>query len=138
MRGEKDDRRRAAHVLIKQMNDLQFRLRELGTTSGSDSDESSFAEPLGARQRKMEVVCEKSPIKAGKFPGKDFNGWELWVKHYKSVVKEKCWTDQQAKAALPVFLTSWEIEEFETVPRKYIEKVTGEATPNFLNFVRDS
>ena len=38
MRGEKVDRRRAAHDLRMQMKDLQFRLRELGTTGGSDSD----------------------------------------------------------------------------------------------------
>ena len=85
MRGEKVDRRRAAHDLRMQMKDLQFRLWELGTTGGSDSDESIFAEPLGVRQRKTKAVYEKSPIKPEKFPGKDFNRWELWVKRYKSV-----------------------------------------------------
>ena len=130
-RGEKEDRRRAAHDLRMQMKDLQFRLRELGTTGGSDSDESIFAEPLGVRQRKTKAVHEKSPIKPEKFPGKDFNRWELWVKHYKSVAKANGWTDQQAIAALPACLTSWAVEEFETVPRKYIEKVPGEEAPIF-------
>ena len=69
-RGEKEERRRAAHELRMQMKDLQFRLRELGTTGGSDSDESIFAEPLGVRQRKTKAVYEKSPIKPEKFPGK--------------------------------------------------------------------
>ena len=131
MRGEKIDRRRAAHDLRKQMKDLQFRLRELGTTGGSDSDEFIFAEPLGVRQRKTKTVYEKSPIKPEKFPGKDFNRWELWVKHYKSVAKANGWTDQQAITALPACLTSWAVEEFETVPRKYIEKITGEEAPIF-------
>ena len=131
MRGEKMDRRRAAHDLRMQMKDLQFRLRELGTTGGSDSDESILAEPLGVRQRKTKAVYEKSPIKPEKFPGKDFNRWELWVKHYKSVAKANGWTDQQAIAALPACLTSWAVEEFETVPRKYIEKVPGEEAPIF-------
>ena len=58
MRGEKVDRRRAAHDLRMQMKDLQFRLRELGTTGGSDSDESNSAEPLGVRQRKTKAVYE--------------------------------------------------------------------------------
>ena len=35
MRGEKVDRKRAAHDLRMQMKDLQFRLRELGTTGGA-------------------------------------------------------------------------------------------------------
>ena len=131
MRGEKVDRRRAAHDLRMQMNYLQFRLRELGTTGGSDSDESIFAEPLGVQQRKTKAVYEKSPIKPEKFPGKDFNRWELWVKHYKSVAKANGCTDQQAIAALPACLTSWAVEEFETVPRKYIEKVPGEKAPIF-------
>ena len=131
MRGEKVDRRRAAHDLRMQMKDLQFRLRELGTTGGSDSEESILAEPLDVRQRKTKAVYEKSPIKPGKFPGLDFNRWELWVKHYKSVAKANDWTDQQAIAALTACSTSWAVEEFETVPRKYIEIVPGEEAPIF-------
>ena len=131
MRGEKVDRRRAAHDLRMQMKHLQFRLRELGTTGGSDSDESIFAELLGVRQRMTNAVDEKSPIKPEKIPGKDFNRWELWVKHYKSLAKANGWTDQQAIAALPACLTSWAVEEFETVPHKYIEKVPGEEAPIF-------
>ena len=131
MRGEKIDRRRAAHDLRMQMKDLQFRLRELGTTSGSDSDESIFAEPVGVRQRKMKAFYEKSPIKPEKFPGKDLNRWELWVKHYKSMAEANGWTDHQATAALPACLASSAVEDFETVPRKYIEKVPGEEAPVF-------
>ena len=36
-----------------------------------------------------------------------------------------------AIAALPACLTSWAVEEFETVPRKYIEKVPWEEAPIF-------
>ena len=135
MRGEKVYRRRAAHDLRMQMKDLQFRLRDLGTRGGSDSDESILAEPMGVRQRKTKAVYEKSPIKPEIFPGKDFNRWELWVKHYKPVAKANGWTDQQAIAALPTCLTSWAVEEFETVPRKYNEKVPRGRGPNFSNFV---
>ena len=39
--------------------------------------------------------------------------------------------DQQAIAALPACLTSWAVEEFETVPRKYIEKLPGEPSASF-------
>ena len=129
------DRRKAAHDLRMQMKELQFRLRELDTTGGSDSDGSISAEPLGVRQLKTKAVYEKSLIKPEKFPGKDFNRWELWVKQYKSVAKANGWTDQQATAAIPACLTSWAVEEFETVPRKYIEKVPGEEAPIFETFV---
>ena len=114
-----------------QLKDFLFRLRELETTGGSDSEESVFAEPPGVRQRKTKAVYEKSPIKPEKVPGKDFNRWELWVKHYKTVAKTNGWTDQQAITALPACLTFWAVEEFETVPRKYIEKVRVEADPTF-------
>ena len=50
---------------------------------------------------------------------------------YKSVAKANGRTDQQAIAALPVCLTFWAVEEFETVQRKYIEEVPGEAAPLF-------
>ena len=129
MMGEKGDRRRAAHELRMQMKDLQLRLRDLGTTGGSNSDESIFAEPLGVRQRKTSAVYEKSPIKP------DFNRWELWVKHYKPVAKANGWTDHQATAELRACLTSWALKEFETVPRKYIEKVPGEEALIFENLL---
>ena len=130
-RGEKADKRRAAQDLRMQMKDLQFRLQKLGKAGGSDGDGSIFAEPLGVRQGKSKAVYEKSRIKPEKFPGKDFNRWELWVKHYKAVAKANGWTDQQAIAALPVCLTTWAVEEFKTVPRNYIEKVPRESAPVF-------
>ena len=55
-----------------QMKDLQFRLRELSTTVGFDSDESIFAEPGDVWQRKRQAVYQKSRIKPEIFPGKDF------------------------------------------------------------------
>ena len=109
----------------------ECRLRELGTPGDSDSNESIFAETKDVWQRKTKAVYERSPVKPVKFPRGDFKWWELWVKHYKCVAKESGWTDQQATAALPACLTSWAVEEFETVPSKYIEKVPGEGAPIF-------
>ena len=37
----------------------------------------------------------------------------------------------QAIEALPACLTSWDVDEFETVPRQCAEKVLGEKTPQF-------
>ena len=70
------------------------------------------------------------PINTEIFPGMFFNRWELWVKHYKSVVKANGWSDMRAIEALPACLT-WAVEEFETVPRHFVEKVLGEKTPQF-------
>ena len=113
MRGVKKDKGRAAHDLRFQMRKLQFRLRDLGLTGGS------------------EEVYEKPPIKPEKFPGKDINRWKLWVEQYKSVAKANGWTNQQAIAAIPGCSTSWAVEEFKTVPHKYFEKVPGESTSFF-------
>ena len=55
----------------------------------------------------------------------------MWVKHYKSVVKANGWSDAQAIEALPACLTSWALEEFETVPRHCVEKVLAEKAPQF-------
>ena len=37
----------------------------------------------------------------------------------------------QAIEALPACLTSWAVEEFETVPRHFVDNVLGEKTPHF-------
>ena len=70
-------------------------------------------------KRRQKPLYEKSPIKPEKFPCKN---WESWVKHFKAVAKANGWNDSQKIAAIPTCLTSWAIEEFETVPQRYIEK----------------
>ena len=109
--------------------ELQCELEKLKLEAEDDSEESDVAE--NSCRSKSRTVYQESPIKPEKFPGTFFNRWELWVKHFKSVVKANRWSDAQAIEALPACLTSWAVEEFETVPRHYVEKVLGEKTPKF-------
>ena len=109
--------------------ELQCELEKLKMEAEDDSEESDVAE--NSCRRKTRTVYQECPIKPEKFPGKFFNRWELWVKHFKSVVRVNRWSDMQAIEALPACLTSWAVEEFETVPRQYVEKVLGEKTPQF-------
>ena len=109
--------------------ELQCELEKLKLEAEDDSEETDVAENFC--RSKSRTVYQESPIKPEKFPGNCFNRWELWVKHYKSVVKANGWSDEQAIEALPACLTSWAVEEFETVPRHYVEKVLGEKTPQF-------
>ena len=53
------------------------------------------------------------------------------MKHYKSVTKATAWTDQQAVAASSAPGLFNFMDEFDTVPRNYIEKVPGEAASIF-------
>ena len=107
--------------------ELQCELQKLKMEAEDDSEESDVAENFCPS--KSRAIYQECPIKPDKFPGKCFNRWELWVKHYKSVVKANGWSDMQAIEALLTCLTSWAVEEFETVPRHYVEKVLGEKTP---------
>ena len=109
--------------------ELQCELEKLKLEAEDDSEESDVAENFS--RSKSRPIYQECPIKPEKFPGNCFNRWELWVKHYKSVVKANGWSDMQAIEALPVCLTSWALEEFETVPRHYVEKVLGEKRPQF-------
>ena len=121
--------------LQHRMLELKHQWKLLRADDDSNSDDTTLTEVAGERRKKSKAVYQKSPIKPEKIPGKDFNRWELWVKHYKSVAKANGWSDQQAIAALPACLTSWAVEEFETVPRKYIEKLPGESSPTFSNLL---
>ena len=102
----------------------------------SHSDDSTLTEVAGERRKKSKAVYEKSPIKPERFPGKDFNRWELWVKHYKSVAKANGWSDQQAIAALPACLTSWAVEEFETVHASISRNFLESHLPLFLIYLK--
>ena len=108
--------------------ELQCELEKL-KLEADDSEESDV--PENFCRSKSRAIYRECPIKPEKFPGKFFNRWELWVKHFKSVVKANRWSDAQAIEALHACLTSWALEEFETVPRHYVEKVLGEKTPRF-------
>ena len=107
--------------------ELQCELEKFKLEAEDDSEESDVAE--NSCRSKSRAVHQECPTKPEKFPGNCFNRWELWVKHYKSIVKVNRWSDAQAIEALPACLTSWALEEFETVPRHYVEKVLGENTP---------
>ena len=109
--------------------ELQCELEKLKMEAEDDSEESDVAETFC--RRKSRTVYQECPIKPEKFPSTFFSRWEQWVKHYKSVVKANGWSDMQAIEALPASLTSWAVEEFETVPRHFVEKVLGEKAPNF-------
>ena len=107
--------------------EIQCELEKLKMGAEGDSEESDVAENFC--RSKSTAVYQECPIEPEKFPGTFFNRWELWVKHFKSVVKANGWSDMQAIEALPACLTSWAVEDFETVPRHYVEKVLGEKTP---------
>ena len=109
--------------------EIQCELEKLKLEAEDDSEESDVAENFC--RSKSRAIYQECPIKPENFPGNCFNRWELWVKHYISVVKANGWSDMQAIEALPACLTSWAVEEFETVPRHYVEKVVGEKTPKF-------
>ena len=132
---QKSDKAMRKLDLPHRMLELKQQWKLLRADDDSNSDDSTLREVAGDRRKKSKAVYEKSPIKPERFPVKDFNRWELWVKHYKSVAKANGWSDQQAIATLPACLTSWAVEEFETVPRKYIEKNPGESSPTFSNLL---
>ena len=109
--------------------ELQCELEKLKKEAEDDSEESDVAENFC--RRKSRAIYQECPIKPKNIPGTFFNRWELWVKNYKSVVKTNGWSDMQAIEALPACLTSWAVEEFETIPRHFVEKVLGKKTPRF-------
>ena len=106
--------------------DLQLELMRARYEAGYNSDDLLEDGDLTGNQK---AVYQKSPIKPEKFPSKDFNCWELWIKHFRSVAAANGWSDYKAISALPACLTSWALEEFETVPLQYVKKLPGERAP---------
>ena len=92
-----------------------------------DSDDSMVLENESRKRQKP--LYEKSPIKPEKFPSKDYTRWKNWVKHFKEVAKANGWNESQKIAAMPTCSASRAIEEFETVPKRYIEKEPGSYPP---------
>ena len=82
-------------------------------------------------EKDKKTLYEKLPIKPEKFPVKITPSGENWVRHFKAVSKANVWNDSQTVAAMPTCLTSWAFEEFETVPKSYIEKEPGSHPPRF-------
>ena len=95
-----------------------------------DSDDSMVLKNESRKRQKP--LYKKSPKK---FISKDYTRWENWVKHFKAVANANGWIDSHKNAAMPTCLTSWSIEEFETVPKRYIEKEPGSHPPRFDEFL---
>ena len=126
--GRKAEGREAQCKLLE----LQFELDKLKLEAEDDSEELDVAE--NSFRSKSRAVYQECPIKPEKFPVTFFNRWELWVKHFKSVVKANRCSDSQKIEALPACLTSWAVEEFETVPQQYVEKVRGRRRRNLTRY----
>ena len=106
--------------------EIQCELQKLKMEAEVDSEGSNVAE--NPCRRKSKAVYQECPIEPKNIPGKIFNRWELWVKHYECVVKANWWSDMPAIEALRACLTSWAVEEFGTVPH---HSVLGKNTPPF-------
>ena len=113
----------------RRLKEMEREIKRFKIEADLDSDDSLALENESKKRQKP--LYEKSPIKPEKFPNKDYNRWENWVKHFKAVAKANGWNDSQKIAAMPTCLTSWAIEEFETVPQRYIEKEPGSYPPRF-------
>ena len=113
----------------KRKKEMEKELKRFKFEEELDSDNSMVLENESRKRQKP--LYEKSPIKPEKFNSKDYTRWENWVKHFKAVAKANGWNDSQKIAAMPICLTSWAIEEFETVPKRYIEKEPGSYPPRF-------
>ena len=104
----------------RRVRELEKEIKRIKLEDDLDSDDSLF--PKNKSRRKQKPLYEKFPIKPEKFPSKDYNRWENWVKHFNAVALANGWNDGKKIAAMPTCLTSWAIEEFETVPRKLLQK----------------
>ena len=98
--------------------ELQCNLEKLKLEAEDDSEESDVAENF--YRSKSRTVYQECPIKPEEFPGKYFHRSELWVKHYKSVVKFIGWSDMQAIQALPACL--WLLKNLKPYPAILLKK----------------
>ena len=127
--GLADAAKERKQTAYKRTKEMEKDIKQFKIEKELDSDDSLVLENESKRRQKP--LYEKSPIKPEKFPSKDYNRWENWIKHFKAVAKANGWNDGQKIAAMPTCLTSWAIEEFETIPRRYIEKEPGCYSPRF-------
>ena len=72
----KAQRREAQFKLFE----LQCKLDKLKLEAEDDAEGSDVAKKCC--RRKSRKIYQECPIKPEKFPGRSFNRWELWVKHY--------------------------------------------------------
>ena len=104
----------------RRVRELEKEMKRKKLEEDLDSDDSLA--PENESKRRQKPLYEKFPIKPEKFPSKDYNRWENWVKHFNAVALANGWNDSQKIAAMPTCLTSWAIEEFETVPVNMLQK----------------
>ena len=102
--GLADTKKECKRDAYRRLKEMEKEIKRFKIEADLDSDDSLTLEIESKKRQKP--LSEKSPITQEKFPGKDYNRWESWVKHLKAVAKANGWNDRQKIAALPTCLTS--------------------------------
>ena len=118
----------------RQLKEMEKDVKRFKIEEELVSDDSLILEHETRKRQKP--LIERTPIQPEKFPSKYYNRWRNWVRHFKAVAKANGWTGSKKSAAKPTCVISWALEEFDTVPRRYVDKEPGCHPPPLMNSVK--
>ena len=64
-----------------------------------------------------------------RYPGRDFESFERWVRHFESMSNANNWDDQRQREVLPTCLNSYALDEYYNLLNHYFQQVQGQPAP---------
>ena len=77
----------------------------------------------------QQIVVAAPPLTPLRYPSKDFNCLERWIRHFEAMAQANNWDDARQRAVLPTCLNNYALDEYYNLPNQYLIQVQGQPAP---------
>ena len=74
----------------------------------------------------QQIVVAPPLLTPLRYPSRDFESFERWVRHFESMSNANNWDDQRQREVLPTCLNSYALDEYYNLPNHYFQQVQGQ------------
>ena len=77
----------------------------------------------------QQIVAAAPPLTPLRYPSKDFDCFERWIRHFEAMAQANNWDDARQRAVLPTCLNNYALDEYNNIPNQYLVQVQGQPAP---------
>ena len=77
----------------------------------------------------QQIVVAAPPLTPLRYPSKDFDCFERWIRHFEAMAQANNWDDARQRAVLPTCLNNYALDEYYNLPNQYLIQVPGQPAP---------
>ena len=75
------------------------------------------------------IVVAPPPLTPLRYPSKDFDCFERWIRHFEAVSLANNWNDEPQRQVLPICPNNYALDEYYNLPNYSFQQVQGHPAP---------